>query len=202
MFTINFESKFSRYFLGYTSRSELPKTICQLGRAIIYRAIHFLFFGALFGIMGAAYLTAAFGLLYVAFTDNTFREFFDLGEKSLTWYRASYMAFLGFNTGLAIIGIYVGIKAFKERKSRKLYERMEAFYNETGKWPDDEDLKAPSLPIIEFVKGIWARIHDKTCAMIQWENDPESVREAKRIAERKAWQVELDAQIKSAQNNA
>jgi hypothetical protein len=197
MLTLNFDTWFMRKFLGYNSRYDTPpKTICELGRVILGRSFLWLVGTTVVLAVAAMYLTGLFGVFYVLFTDATFAEFFDFGAKEATWTGMSFVFFMAGNFVLAGAGTIFGVKYAKEVREEKLDQPARANFEKTGVW---EVPKTTLSPIKEFFKGVWARFHDKTCTMIQWENDPATLRERERQEEERQWEARRAAAI--AENN-
>ncbi len=55
---------------------------------------------------------------------------------------------------------------------------------------------------IEFFKGVWVRFHDKTCTMIQWENDPATLRQREYEQELRELEESRAKLIADSENNA
>lgn len=196
MLTINYDSWFVRKYLGYGSYSPLPKTVCELGRVILGMTILYLLAAICIAFLSSMYLTAVFGLFYVLFTDATINSFFDLSVKEATWYGLAWGIFWMVNVIATIAGVIIGYKWLKEYRRTKREMAAQKLYEETGSW----DAPAPHpAPITEFFKGVWARIHDKTCALIQWENDPAVIRERERKREHDEYMARIREEIKNSQ---
>lgn len=197
MLTLNFDTWFMRKFLGYNSRyATPPKTICELGRVILGMTFLWLA-GSTVVLAGVSlYLTGLFGVFYVMFTDATLAGFFDFDVKEATWVGMAWLCFLLGNIVLLIAGIIFGFKFAKEYREEKLKELARLNYEKTGVW--EVSNTAPS-PIKEFFKGVWARFHDKTCTLIQWENDPATLRQREHEKEEREWEERRAKAI--AENN-
>ena len=197
MLTLNFDTWFMRKFLGYSGRyANPPKTICELGRVILGMTFLWLVGSTVALAVAALYLTGMFGTLYVLFSDATLAGFFDFAVKEVTWTGMAWLIFLLGNIGLFIAAVTFGIKYAKELNEEKRDRIMQANFEKTGVW---EMPKAAPTPIKEFFKGVWARIHDKTCTMIEWENDPATLRQREREEEERQWEARRAAAI--AENN-
>lgn len=191
MLTLNFDTWFMRKFLGYNSAYDIPpKTICQLGRRILGMSLLWLVSTTIGLIIVAQYLTGWFGVLYVLFTDTTLAEFFNFSVKEGTWTGVAWLTFLLGNFVLALGGSVFGIKFAMELCKEKRERLIRENYEKNGML---EVPKTTLTPIKEFFKGVWARFHDKTCTMIQWENDPATLREREREEEKRQWEALLAA---------
>lgn len=191
MFSLNYESWFVRKFLGYGEFTDLPNTICELGRAVLGRALLFLLLATIAAVVIGLYATAVWGLLLVAFTDTTMKEFFNIGAEVATWTNVSLCIFWVANTLGAIVGFLMGCSWLKERRQGKREAAKVAYYKVHGEYP--------KTPIADFAKGIWARIHDKTCTIIKWDNSPEERREREYRERREAFEREVAEQVRLAQ---
>lgn len=197
MLTLNFDTWFMRKFLGYSSRyANPPKTICELGRVILGMSFLWLVGSIVVLAVTSLYLTGVFGVLYVLFTDTTLAEFFDFAVKEATWTGMAWLIFLLGNIALAIAAGIFGVKYAKELREEKRDRLARENYEKTGVW---EVPKTTPSPIKEFFKGVWARFHDKTCTMIQWENDPATLRQREREEEERQWEARRAAA--NAENN-
>lgn len=186
MLTLNFDTWFMRKFLGYNSRyATPPKTICELGRVILGMSFLRLVGTTVDLAVVSLYLTGLFGVFYVLFTDATLAEFFDFGVKEATWTGMAWLFFLLGNFALAVAGGIFGFKLAKEYREEKLEELARLNYEKNGVW---EVPKTATSPIKEFFKGVWTRFHDKTCTMIQWENDPATLRQREYEQELREWE--------------
>ena len=197
MLTLNFDTWFMRKFLGYNSRyATPPKTICELGRVILGMSFLWLVGTTVALAVVSLYLTGLFGVFYVMFTDATLAGFFDFDVKEATWAGMAWLCFLLGNIVLLIAGIIFGFKFAKEYREENLKELARLNYEKTGVW--EVPNTAPS-PIKEFFKGVWARFHDKTCTLIQWENDPATLRQREHEKEEREWEERRAKAI--AENN-
>lgn len=177
MLTLNYDSWFMRKFLGYDMYNVPPKTICELGRVVLGMTFLWFVISTVALSIIALYLTAVFGVLYVMFTDATLSGFFNFNVKEATWTGMAWLIFLLGNAALLVASVITGVKWLKEWKRGKRYAAQQKYFEETGKWESPPE--APK-PITEFFKGIWGRFHDKTCMLIEWSNDPESIRARER----------------------
>lgn len=197
MLTLNFDTWFMRKFLGYNGRyATPPKTICELGRVILGMTFLWLVSSTVTLAGVSLYLTGLFGVFYVMFTDATLAGFFDFDVKEATWAGMAWLCFLLGNIVLLIAGIIFGFKFAKEYREEKLKELARLNYEKTGVW--EVPNTAPS-PIKEFFKGVWARFHDKTCTLIQWENDPATLHQREHEKEEREWEERRAKAI--AENN-
>lgn len=199
MLTLNFDTWFMRKFLGYNSRyANPPKTICELGRVILGMSFLWLVGTTVALAVVSLYLTGLFGVFYVLFTDATLAEFFYFGVKKATWAGMSWLFFLLVNFVLAVAGCIFGFMFAKEYRKEKRKELARLNYEKNGVW---EVPKTATSPIKEFFKGVWVRFHDKTCTMIQWENDPATLREREyeKEKEKREWEERRAKAI--AENN-
>jgi hypothetical protein len=198
MFKIDYNSWFIRKYLQYGEYSTLPNTVCQLGRRILAYSLLYLVGAVIGGVFAALYLTGLFGLLYVLFTDTTMAEFFNFGQEVATWTNLALNIFGFMNVifiGFGLISVY---SWNKQRLRLKAEDEKHAIYAETGVWPTRQ-----ATPIGQFAKGIWERIHDKTCALISWDNDPQTIRDNERRERRERERKELEeaiAALKEVQN--
>ena len=204
MLTLNFDTWFMRKFLGYNSRyATPPKTICELGRVILGMSFLWLVGTTAALAVVSLYLTGLFGVFYVMFTDTTLAEFFDFATKEATWTGMAWLFFILGNISLAVAAGIFGFKFAKEYRDEKQNELARLNFEKTGVW---EVPKAAPSPIKEFFKGVWARFHDKTCTLIQWENDPATLRQREREKEEREWEerrAKLIAEtISDSENNA
>lgn len=204
MLTLNFDTWFMRKFLRYDRYSTTPKTICELGRVILGMSFLWLVCTTVALAVVSLYLTGVFGVFYVMFTDATLAEFFDFSVKGeATWTSMAWLIFILGNISLAVAGAIFGVKFAKEYREEKLEELARLNYEKNGVW---EVPKTSTSPIKEFFKGVWARFHDKTCTMIQWENDPDTLRQREREKEEREWEerrAKLIAEtISDSENNA
>jgi heme/copper-type cytochrome/quinol oxidase subunit 1 len=187
MLTLNFDTWFMRKFLGYNSRYVTPpKTICELGRVILGMSFLWLVVTTVALAVVSLYLTGLFGVFYVLFTDATLAEFFDFAVKEATWTGVAWLFFLLGNFALAVAGGIFAINFAKEYRKEKRDEVARLNFEKTGEW---EVPKTAPSPIKEFFKGVWARFHDKTCTMIQWENDPATLRQREYEQEEREWEA-------------
>lgn len=198
MLTLNYDSWFMRTFLCYGKYSTPPKTICELGRVVLGMSLLWLVVMVIVCMLVAMYVIAVYGLLLSAFTDITIKEFFDIGAKESTWTSMALTMFCLINVIAVVVGSIVGFKWLKEFLRKKHEDAAKKHYEKAGVY----SLQVTPSPITEFIKGIWARIHDKTCTMIQWENDPETLRQREREAERARWEADAKTRILESQKNA
>lgn len=185
MLTLNFDTWFMRMFLCYGRYDTLPKTICELGRVIVGMSFVWLVATTVALVFVSLYLTGMFGVFYVLFTDATLAEFFDFGVKEGTWTSTAWLFFLLGNISLAAYGVIFGVKFAKEYREEKKEKLARLNYEKTGVWNTPK-----TSPIKEFFKGVWARFHDKTCTMIQWENDPATLRQREYEQEYREWEAQ------------
>lgn len=197
MLTLNFDTWFMRKFLGYSGRyANPPKTICELGRVIFGMSFLWLVGTTVALAVVSLYLTGLFGVFYVMFTDATLAGFFDFAVKEATWTGMAWLFFLLGNLVLLVAGGIFGFKFLKEHNDGKRHELARLNFEKTGVW---ELPKTAPSPIKEFFKGVWGRFHDKTCTMIQWENDPATLREREYEKEKREWEERRAKAI--AENN-
>lgn len=193
MLTLNYDSWFVRKYLGYGKYHTPPKTVCELGRVFLGVTFLYLILAATILMFSGMYITTVFGLLYVLFTDNTFIEFFGFNSNEATVLGGCFFVFCVANVAALFAGSIIGYKWLKEYKANKRRKAIEKHYEETGSYSLENF--HPS-PITEFAKGIWERIHDKTCAMINWENDPISREAKQREADHARWLAEAKQYVK------
>lgn len=192
---LNFDSWFVKTFLNVSEYSA-PNTICQLGRRIVSQGFLWLVVATIVTFVAVSYLAAAGGLLYVLFTDATYASIFPFNEKALDFLSVSVVVFFCLNTLLLGAAVISGIQSLREYLSNRKYQKrweLRRAAEEAG-----TEYVAPETPIKDFVVGIWKRIHDKTCGIIQYENHPGEAREAERQRRREEWDAELAAAIEDA----
>lgn len=191
---LNYDSWFCKYFLQLSTDTYArpPQTICALGRLIVGMSFLWLIAFAVSAFLLASYVTGIGGLLYVLFTDNTFQQVFQFGGDTVGWMETSFIIFIGINVCAAGIWAKVSFTAMQERR-------------EIRKWREEqsENYVEPETPVTDFFKGVWARIHDKTCTMIEWDNTPSQKRrkqEEEREAQYKQYLESLNTEESSEEN--
>lgn len=159
---LNYNSWFCNKFLMLHSNSyDFPQTICQLGRRIVMMTIMWFAIAICSLVVIAHYLGGLFGILYVLFTSATFNQVFPFHDNINGFMESGFIMFVCVNIIAAVIFGAIGINSYMEgRKTRKYFNAKMGNYTK------------PNTPVRDFVKGIWQRIHEKTCVIIEWENDP------------------------------
>lgn len=193
MLTLNYNSWFMRKYLGYGLYHNPPESVCELARVIIGMTLLYLVASAGLLILAGLWLTGFFGLLYAMFTSATLTEVFNLGVETFTWANASWLTFLVFNSLLLGFGLHFAYNWLKEYRNVKRSKELHEYFTQHGEYPNTDS------PITGIVKGIWDRIHSKTCTLIKWENDPLTLRAKKEEEENRRW---AERRAKAAQQDS
>lgn len=140
-------SWFLKSYLQY-NEWERPYTVCQLGRRIVGMTVVWIV-AALFVLAATVPLLAVIGgAAVVLFTDKVFGDVFN-ASNPLALFAAMYLL-----VGV-IVGIYAGVNKIGSAVNSRRYRSYKAG------------------PVRQFTRGIWSRIKDKTCVMIEYDNGVE-----------------------------
>lgn len=140
-------SWFLKSYLQY-DEWERPYTVCQLGRRIVGMTVVWIV-ASLFALAATVPLLAVIaGGAVVLFTDKVLGDVFN-ASNPLVIFAAAYLLF-----GV-IAGAFVGSNKIRDvvhRRHRRSYA---------------------AGPVRQFTRGVWSRIKDKTCIMIEYDNGVE-----------------------------
>lgn len=165
MLKLNPNGWYVRKFLQINPAYEsLPWTICQLIRASLIPLLQWSIILAMAAFFTVTYLLGAGILVVAAVTDHTVAS---LGQIS-PLFSVGIAVFAVLTGGIAICSTIFVIHTYSRYRREKLQAEQKEYFATHGVYPPKV-----TNPFHEFFKGVWARIHDKTCVMIDWsDNDP------------------------------
>lgn len=163
MLKLNPNSWYVRKFLKINHEYEsLPWTICQLIWASLIALLQWSIVLAIFAFFTVTYLLGAGILVVAAVTDHTVKS---LGQ-------ISPLFSVGISVFVVLTGIIIVCSTVFMIQTHSQYRR-EKLYAERNEYLATHGVYPPKVtnPFHEFFKGVWARIHDKTCVMIDWSDN-------------------------------
>lgn len=155
-------------FLGiHPYQRGVPRTICELGRAALWRSLVWLFRLALFLLGATMFLTGTFLMLKAAFTDFTIATLFPqngTGFLSLCVIAAAVVYIVVLAATVVILCTLAWEKIQEVDPLGKLIDVVYEFTNKP---------REPSKNW-QFISGLYQRFKDKTCVIIQYTNEDRS----------------------------
>lgn len=124
---------------------QFPSTVCQLGRRIVAMTFVWLMASVFALLVVAPLLAVIAGLGVVLFTDKVFSDVFN-ETNPLISFAAAYLLMSG------VVGASLAYSGVRSKLRSRHYS-----------------IREPG-PVSQFTKGIWARIKDKTCVMINYKD--------------------------------
>lgn len=159
---LNPNSWFVRSYLGVKTDRALPRTICELVKVTITNTLMYIIAATLVGGWFAGLGT----MIWAGVSDS-------VTMKDILYESSFLSASVGINVIVSVIvggGLVItAIERYKEYRSKKRYIK----WANSG-YPSIEE--NPSLhprgpsKVSQLIAGIWARIKDKTCVIITYEN--------------------------------
>jgi len=178
---LNHKGFFAQKIL-WVSEYDYPRTICELVTRLAIVGLVFTVLGSVALYILACFSVTAFGLIAVALGHLNWSDLFH-GEFDKA---ALIMTSILTSCALAI-GLFISAKHFITEAIKRKRNLAKADPNYVAPEPN---------PIVSLTKGIWARIKDKTCTVIEYENDPREIRrredEEYRMIRERAW-AEINA---------
>lgn len=173
---LNHKGFFAQKILWVTEY-DYPRTICDLVTRLAICSLVYILITVIALWLIACFSTTAFGLIAVALGhlnwSDLFHGEFDMAALIVT------CVFTALGLGL---GLIISVKHFIAEAKKRQRNLAETDPNYVAPEPN---------PIVSFTKGIWARIKDKTCTVIEYENDPREARrredEEYRMIRERAW---------------
>lgn len=158
---LNHKGFFAQKFLQVTEW-DYPRTICELvTRTMLCSLIYLLLLMVALFVLGA-FGNTLLGLVAVALGHLNWSDLY-LSEVDRTLMMVTVI--------LTTIGISAGSVAMGKHYFREYKNRVRNLA------ATDPNYIAPQPnPLVEFSKGVWSRVKDKTCVVIQYENDPAEIR--------------------------
>lgn len=158
---LNPDSWFVRNYLHIPNHKALPKTLCEFIRVFCSSTFMNACIMAFVGIISGILLYGAYVWIIFLFTDLTISDIENNGNMIVSFAIIPFIAI--YAMGMLV---YLPIKAYISYRNTNSYKRRHAYFLEHGKYPEKT-----VNPITAFIKGVWARIHDKTCVIIEWDDN-------------------------------
>ena len=160
-----------------------PRTVCQLGRRIVWRTLMWAFVAAVALLVTSPLLFTAYNLLVVLFTSGTMETVFapKSGAQAMAGYAMIELAALAlFAFGFFVIaGAAKGIEYVRDL-------RYELRQNRGYK-------RKPPSQVSQFVSDMYKRFKDKTCIMLEYQDEiDERVAHAAWLAD---WRANMDNKV-------
>lgn len=151
---------FMNTYLGCATYDR-PRTVCQLGRRIVWRTLMWAFIAAIAAIVTAPLFITAYNLLVVLFTSDTMETVF--ADKSAAQAVAGYAMIELAALALFAFGFFVIAGAAKGIEYvRDL--RYELRQNRGYK-------RKPPSQVSQFMSDMYKRFKDKTCIMLEYQDE-------------------------------
>jgi hypothetical protein len=187
---LNHKGFFAQKILWVTEY-DYPRTICDLVTRLAIVGLVFTVLGSVALYILACFSITAFGLIAVALGHLNWSDLF-IGEFD----RAALIMTTAVTAALLAIGLFITAKHFI----------TEAIKRKRNLAKTDPNYVAPEPnPIVSLAVGMWDRIKDKTCTVIEYENDPREIRrredEEYRLIRERAWEALKARQEAEAESN-
>lgn len=181
------DSWFLNRYLGITYHFDRPRTVCQLGRKIVTRTFMWFFVALGLSLMVGPPLVTAYNLSVMWYTGAGIDTVYD--DKVAT-FSGLMLLCATLEVGIATIAAVVFgarwcIITADDKLRRALYKRRDkkGYY--------DHSYVEPETPIRDFIGDLYKRFKDKTCVMLEYQDEVDELR--RREERHKKWLAEREA---------